>query len=197
MSAQTTYRCEFCDKTFSSPQALGGHATTHRSEAPPSRYSLIAEMEAARREVVARFRPRRRELEREIDKLQAQLLAKREELKELDAELRRLDPDATKPGPKGPRVPREEIKPSDEAKLNATRLFLSEHGDELGTFTVASLHRVMTERGAGSGASPGKMGDLLRLLQEEGTIRAHKITTGGGMSYAVVSSKADENGGDQ
>lgn len=192
-----TYSCDTCGAAFPTRQALGGHVSAaHRDNRRSAVKTLADELENARREVVAEFRPRIAEIDREIAKTERRALDLKTERKEIEAQLRRLDPDATMPGPKGPRTPRQSFQdtPSDRMKLDVTRKFLSEHADDLGPFTGESLRKTMIDAKVEPPMSGDKMRVMLPILQEEGVVRAHRVVKGGGLAYAVVGGASDRNG---
>jgi hypothetical protein len=199
-----------CGKSFASRQALGGHVQSHNREeraathaiatAPPQTSAFVNQLERARREIVAQFRPRIRELDREIDRAKARVVALTAERKDVEAQLRRLDPDAPKMGPKSKNKSEDDNRAAftgnelDIAKLDATRAFLRDNGAALGPFTGQRLHHAMRDANVTPLGSSEKVRAFLPMLRDEGTIRAHKKVKGGGMAYAVVG--AATNNGD-
>jgi hypothetical protein len=191
-----------CGKSFATRQALGGHATSHTKEArenthaiatAPPQSAFVSQLERARREIVAQFRPRIRELDGEIDRAKAKVAALTAERKDVEVQLRRLDPDAPKMGPKGTKNKSEADTRAaftgnelDVAKLDATRAFLRDNGATLGAFTGQRLHHAMRDANVTPLGSSEKVRAFLPILRDEGMIRAHKTVKGGGMAYAVV-----------
>lgn len=198
MSSSTVYRCQVCGKTFASNQALGGHSTVHRGEsAPPTPLvpdGFAGELFRARRELVESFRPRINELDAKIAEAQAVVDDLKAQRREVETQLRRLDPEQTPPGPKPKAKASVSWHERDTEKFNATRTFLGEHGESLGEFTAAELYRAMKAENVTPLPSPDKVRTYVPMLRDQGVLRANRKTRGGGMAWAVVSTT---NGGSE
>jgi len=189
VSSTTVYTCQTCGESFPSAQALGGHTTKHKNETPPPVQvpdGFAGELFKARRKLVESFRPRINELDAKIIEAQKVVDDLKAQRREVETQLRKLDPDTTVPGPKPKTSPSSAWGQKDAEKLDATRAFLSGHKDTLGEFTSEALYRAMKDADVTPLPSGGKLREYLPRLNDEGTVRAHKVVKGGGMSYVVV-----------
>lgn len=136
---------------------------------------LAAIIDPARREVAR--------LTQEIQELETQTRAKRDELKTYERVLRAASPDTPRPGPKGVTP----LKAAAPATIDRVLEFLRAHEDVYANgdgFTATSLTRDLVA--AGQGASSQTINLVCHELREREAIRLLKRGTGGSRIYRLV-----------
>lgn len=135
------------------------------------------------------------EITQRINDLQNELAELRQTRNELEAILRRLEPEQKRTRQATASSQASERK--QQARREHVRAFVETRGEELGDeFTAASVHRAITAANDDPSLQPSPNTVLrsLRELHEAGLIRAVRKVKGGGIAYALVKQKAASHG---
>jgi len=140
------------------------------------------------------LRTRLRNIDRRIEKLQGELVELRDEKRDIEFVLKRLDPSSfvssSSAAASSPRSP-------DREKTALIRGFIEEHVEELEAgFTQTSLHEMIRANGIVGVVSPVTVGSAIEELRDAGLVRADKIVKGGGMQFVFVGSNGAQAGDD-
>jgi hypothetical protein len=169
------------------PPGMGNRRADRSGDAePPVETKGRAELKAT---VLGPLRARLRNIDRRIEKVTGELAELREERRDIDFVLKRLDPTSfVAPKNTSGMVGRS----PDTEKKALIRRFIEEHADELvDGFTQTSLHEKMTANGITGVVSAVTVRAAIEEMRDIGLVRADKIVKGGGMQWLFVG----KNGG--
>jgi len=148
-----------------------------------------------RQTVLTPLRARLRSIDRRVEKLSSELSELREEKRDIDFVLKRLDPSSfvastKEPSRLGSRSP-------DHERKAIIRQFIEEHRAELvDGFTQTSVHALMLSNGMKGVASPTTVKATIEEMRDAGILRAANIVKGGGMNFMFVSNGRNGDGTD-
>ena len=137
--------------------------------------------------ILAPVREAAKVVEREIEQLETELQAKRDELKPLMRVLRAADPNVARPGPKPAKRASNVWTPSDES-IEIVQAFLMKHASKYQNgdgFTSTNLYRDMRSDSGTTKLSDETVRRSVKVLHERGVLRLLRRGTGGGRIYQL------------